>query len=211
MRAFSFSALLIVAFAAPAVAALSPLDNLRDMGVAVALPADVPGGFRLEKVLTPRAWGGPAFGASYVALYRGPGDQGFAIESAGTDTGSITNWDEHPVAKVQPRYFPHSREVGLYWQGPRANLPRGWVSEWIEGPQQYYRLIGPGHVRNDYGAVWTASRELDRAVAVRVLDSIRILGSGPVGKRPPSSAPRPFLTDFQQDDQWRELRTVPIQ
>ena len=210
MRTLIFGALLVAALAAPAMA-LSPLDNLRDQGVAVALPADVPGGFRLEKVLTPKAWGGPAFGASYVALYRGPGDRGFAIESAGTDMGAITTWDDHPVAKVRPRYFPRSPEVGLYWQGPRANLPRGWVSDWIEGPEQYYRLIGPGHVRNEFGAVWSASRELERATAVRVLDSIRVLGSAAPGRRPAVDAPRPFLTEFEQDNQWKDLRTVPVQ
>lgn len=211
MRATALSALLVAALAAPALA-LSPIDNLRDQGVAVALPTAVPAGFRLERVLTPKAWAGPAFGATYVALYRGPGDVGFAIESAGTDLGAIAAWDDHPVAKVRPRYFPRARAVGLYWQGPRANVARGWVSDWVEGPEQFYRLVGPAHVRNEFGPVWTASRELDQSTAVRVLDSLRLVGQrGAAAKRPDGEPLRPFLTEFEQDNQWRDLRTVPVQ
>lgn len=185
--------------------------RLRQLGVAVALPAAIPPGFRLERVLTPKGWAGPAFGPTYVALYRGPGGAGFAIESAGTDLGSAAEMDTNPVAEVKPKYFPRSRDVGLYWLGPRANLAKSWVSDWIEGPEQFYRLIGPGHVRNDYGDVWSATRDIDQAWAVKVLDSIHVLGAKGVPRKAGAvETPRPFLTDFDQDHQWKDIRAVPV-
>ena len=201
--------------AAPALAAeLSPATTfvrLRQMGVAVALPTVVPPGFKLERVLTPKAWAGPAFGAAYVALYRGPGNAGFAIESAGTDLGSNFDYTDHAEAQVRPKYFPRARTVGLYWLGPRTNMAKSWVSDWVEGPEQFYRLIGPAHVNNEYGGAWGATRDIDKAWAVKVLDSLRVLGSNGAPRKPDAAeTPRPFLTDFEQDNQWKDLRTVPV-
>lgn len=192
---------------APATA----FTRLRQMGVAVALPTVVPPGFKLERVLTPKAWAGPAFGPGYIALYRGPGNAGFAIESAGTDLGSNFDYNDLAAAQVKPKYFPKARTVGLYWLGPRTNMAKSWVSDWIEGPEQFYRFIGPGHVNNEHGRIWDATRDVDQAWAVRVLDSIRVLGSNGVPRKANAlETPRPFLTDFEQDNQWRDLQTIPV-
>lgn len=205
----------LIGVAAPALAAeLSPATafvRLRQMGVAVALPTIVPPGFKLERVLTPKAWAGPAFGAAYVALYRGPGNAGFAIESAGTDLGSNFDYMDLAEAQVRPMYFPRARTVGLYWLGPRTNMAKSWVSDWVEGPEQFYRLIGPAHVNNEYAGAWGATRDIDKAWAVKVLNSLRVLGSKGVPRKPDAAETlRPFVTDFEQDNQWKDLRTVPV-
>lgn len=215
-RTWLLAPLLLLAMAAPpALAAeLAPataFTRLRQMGVAVALPTVVPPGFRLERVLTPKAWGGPAFGPAYVALYRGPGNAGFAIESAGTDLGSNFDIEDLAVAQVKPKWFPKARTVGLYWLGPRTNMAKSWVSDWIEGPEQFYRFIGPGHVNNEHGRVWGATQDVSEAWAVKVLDSIKVVGSRGVPRKPNAAeTPRPFLSDFEQDNQWRDLQTVPV-
>lgn len=205
-------ALAFVAAPARAAAPDQAILQLRELGVAVALPSAVPPGFRLERVLTPKAWAGPAFGPTYVALYGGPGGRGFAIESAGSDLGSAAEMDSSfPAAEVKPRYFPKSRNIGLYWIGPRANAAKSWMSDWIEGPEQFYRLVGPGHVREQYHAGWGASAEIDKAWAVRVLDSIHVVGAKAVPRKANAvETPRPFLTDFDEDHQWRDIRTVPV-
>lgn len=184
----------------------SQLDRLRQMGVAVALPATVPAGFRLTAVLTPKAWAGTGFGPAYVALYSGPGNQGFAIQSAALDLGNAAERDIHPATTLRPRFFPDSPPVGLYWLGARSNLPPSWASDWVEGPAQYYRLVGPAHISNEYGRVWSASRDIDQATAVKVLDSLHIVGTSTAARRRPEDKPRIFLTDFEQDNQWRDLR-----
>jgi hypothetical protein len=213
MTRFLLACALVGLAAAPAFAADGPnttLVRLKQLGVAVAVPAKLPPGFRLQKVLTPKAWGGPAFGPSYVALYQGPHGVGFGIQSAATDLGSSADRDDHPVETIKPRYFTRSAPVGLYWLGPRANMAKSWVSDWIEGPEQFYRLVGPGHVRNEYGPVFAATRDLDKAWALIVLDSIKPLGAPTRGPASTAASPRPFISDFEQDEQWKDIRTIPV-
>ena len=60
------------------------------------------------------------------------------------------------------------------------------------------------------GVVWTATRELDQAWAEKVLASIKIVDAPKRGPRLQADTARPFLTDFEQDNQWRDLQTVPV-
>lgn len=167
--AIALAACLTVGLSATAHAQAVPdkvqARTLKAMAVPVVLPADVPPGFSLVKVI---ARIDRQLGASYVAIYEG-GDRAFAIEST---TGGVGDFPGTPVAWFTASAIKSPR-TALYFQAAGDAHQKTWISDWVRTKGHFYRLVGAHYTAHNLDPDFRGRSELDAAWAKRIAASLR--------------------------------------
>lgn len=153
--------------AAPAEAKLTPaqIQQLRSLGIEIAVPTYIPNRFRVDKVkVQPCPPGSRRFCPQYTITYRGPNNTCFAIESTGGGIGGVPEGDR-TFAINSPLFGDGLLELGKYGQSKTPTLLAQWLGN---GP--FYRFTGAGVIPE-----LSRCNNISPQEAVRVTESLQYL------------------------------------
>lgn len=164
--------------AAPEIAALAGLDasaleRLRGLAMPVAVPTELPPGFRVIDVETQGGDAGRR--PRYVIRYGHADGLCFRMESAGGGLGGPapppSRWAVYPFAFLPPGAMPWYIHFTAHKARPPF-LPYMVFSDWLPRGHWLYRLASGLERGNNCGAIGPA-------LAARVVESLAFLGTDP--------------------------------
>lgn len=150
-------------------------NQLKSLGVKIAIPSYVPAGFQVASVqVKPCPSGVRRFCPDYAITYRNSNNSCFAIESAGGGIGGL------PPVDLQQEYPVNNPILGksVVLKYPKSRVPSGLtlIGDWM-GKGPFYRFTGAGSRLVIGTAVTELSNcsDISPQEAVRVSESLRYL------------------------------------
>lgn len=143
------------------------IQRLNALRVKIAVPTYLPTGFRVNRVLIEPCPEGATrcrFGPQYAITYQGPNHSCFAIEAVGGGIGGPDLASKLPVnSSVFGKNF-------LYYGSGTGNPSPTMFSDWLRGPELFYRFAGQGATNKLANCNNISPQE-----AVRVTESLQYL------------------------------------
>lgn len=148
------------------------INQLKTLGVKIAVPSYVPAGFKVDSVrVKPCPSGGRRFCPDYAIIYRNSNNSCFAIESTGGGIGDM------PSENLEQSYPVNNPILGKstvlkYRKNPRLSGPT-LTGSWM-GNSPFYRFTGAGS-RLVVNVELSNCTDISPREAVRVWESLRYL------------------------------------
>ena len=143
------------------------IQQLNSLRVKIAVPTYTPPGFQVTSILIqpcPDRATRCRFGPQYTITYQGPNNSCFAIEAVGGGIGGVDLASKLPVnSPVFGKSFLN------YGTGPGNSSPT-MFSDWLQGPELFYRFAGEGATDK-----LANCRNINPQEAVTVTESLRYL------------------------------------
>ncbi|MEO0826522.1 MAG: hypothetical protein AAFX95_12360 [Cyanobacteria bacterium J06639_16] len=161
------------------IAQITPEQNqkLLELGIDIAVPTQVPPGFRTFSAITGTQPGGP----SYMLIYQDQLDRCFAIEHTTEGVGGLP--DIENKIPLNPPLFGEGyilyhgayTDPALQADFPEPNL----ITDWMTGNSGFYRLIGAAYLEQNYPDL--TCQDISPDEAVQVIDSLAYLATEIIG------------------------------
>ncbi|HLO48025.1 MAG TPA: hypothetical protein VK211_06340 [Kamptonema sp.] len=143
------------------------IQQLKSLRVKIAVPTYTPPGFKVTSILIqpcPDNVTRCRFGPQYTITYQGPNNTCFAIEAVGGGIGGVD------LASKLPVNSPVFGKNFIYYGSGGGNPSPTIFSDWLQGPELFYRFVGQGATDK-----LTNCKNINPQEAVRVTESLRYL------------------------------------
>jgi hypothetical protein len=154
--------------------------ELAALEIPIAVPTYLPDGFDLVDYATGTTAAGPGGGPFYWLVYRDDKSRCFAVEYTSGGIGGVGLSQQLTIESsiFGSGYVLHSGQndgSGLQAELPESDL----FSDWMQGDQGFYRLIGAQLTMQTYGQ--KGCQDMPAEEAVKVIESLTYLQSEIVG------------------------------
>lgn len=161
------------------IAQITPDQNqkLIDLGIEVAVPTQIPPGFRTISVIAETQPEGP----TYMLIYQDQLDRCFAIEFTSGGVGGLPEIENevplNPPLFGEGYILYHGAYVDPQLQAdfPDPNL----ITDWMGGESGFYRFLGAAYLTQYYPDL--VCQDISPEEAVEVIDSLAYLATEIIG------------------------------